>query len=241
MRVINSIILMTILLATPTATKAFDVTGGRAWEDRVGPGLTVSIGLNGCARGYCDEVWGTGASFGSTVGFYWRVIPNLVIFGDSHFGHIPVDVRHSRYFRDWDVYHETGFVFQTTGGAEFHLPITDWVAPYAGMGIGFAYLGMWGDDYTHRVHRGFHYSLRGIDFQMRFGADFYPFKKVPQLGIGPLLQVGIPAWITACYEQDWDGYKRCDDPDSLALGDIRVRDGYSPIIVYFGAGMRYGF
>lgn len=241
MRIIYSIILATLLLAAPKSSEAFDITGGRPWDERVGPGISLSVGGNGCSRGYCDDVWGTGVSFGSTVGFYWRVIPNLVVFGDFHFGHMPINIHHSPYFRDWDVHNETGFVFQTTGGAEFHLPITAWVAPYAGMGIGFAYLGMWADDYRHRDHRGFHYSLRGIDFQMRFGADFYPWRRVPNLAIGPLLQVGIPAWVTACWEQDWDGAHQCDDPDARVHGDMRVRDGYSPIIVYLGAGMRYGF
>ena len=240
MRILYTTLFLTFLLAAPKTSQAFDVTGGRVWEDRVGPGIGVSLGLNGCAGDYCDRVWGTGAGFGSTVGFYWRVIPNLVVFGDFHFGHLSVHAA-DPYFREWDVHNENGFVFQTTGGAEFHLPITNWVAPYAGMGIGFAYLGVWGDDYRHRDYRGFHYSLRGVDFQLRFGADFYPFRKVPNLGLGPMLHVGIPAWITACWEEDWDGVHRCDDPDSFVHGDIRFREGYSPAIVYFGAGMRYGF
>ena len=224
----------------PKPGEAFDVTGGRVWENRVGPGIFFSLGFNGCAKDYCHYVWDTGPSAGTTVGFFWRVIPNLVIFGDFHFGHISVDASHYPYFRDWRIVDDEGFVFQTTGGAEFHLPLANWVAVHSGLGLGFAYFGVWGDDLSQPGNRRFHYSYRGFDFQMRFGADFYPFVRVKNLGIGPILNVGIPAWITACYDHEWDNFHGCEDPDKLNQA-MRINRGDSPIIIYFGIAMKYGF
>jgi hypothetical protein len=213
---------------------AFDMTGGQVWRDRVGPGLSFSLGINGCAREYCDDVWDTGASIGATVGFLYRIIPNLVVFVDIHTGHIPTDFDSGDSALDVD--HDNGFAFQVTGGAEFHLPITGWLAPYGGFGMGFAYLGVWGE-YDLPDNPEFHSSLRGLDFQMRFGADFFPFSRVPNLSMGPALFLGLPFWITMCSESD-NSDEECDEPDDM-VGNIYDDD--LPFIVYFGVMGKYMF
>jgi hypothetical protein len=223
-------------VAAPLKAHAFDVTGGQVWHNRVGPGLSFSLGLNGCLRDYCDDVWDTGASIGSTVGFFYRIIPNLVVFADLHTGHIPVD-----YDSPVDVDKDNGFVFQATGGAEFHLPVTGWVAPFAGFGMGFAYLGVWGK-YDIQNSPEFHGSLRGLDFQLRFGADFFPFSQAPSLSIGPVLYWSIPHWITMCSKDERINYDECDDPDDmLDNAFLNNYDDDLPFILYFGVAGKYKF
>ncbi|MDJ0765467.1 MAG: hypothetical protein QNJ97_20975 [Myxococcota bacterium] len=235
----NIFILMISLLLTvlPSAGAAFDVTGGHTWYNRTGPGLSFSLGINGCAREYCDDVWDTGASIGATLGFFYRVIPNLVIFADIHTGHIPVDYDSGLPFGVGDLDDDNAFVFQATAGAEFHLPITGWLAPYAGFGMGFAYMGVWGD-----IEGGgdLHGSLRGVDFQLRFGADFFPFSRIDNLSFGPALYFGLPYWSKMCYEVESDLVNNddCDDPDDMVGDDY---DDELPFIVYFGIMGKYHF
>ncbi len=235
-KAISTLCFAAFIIGMPSAALAFDITGGPAWRNRVGPGLSFGLGLNGCARDYCDRDLDTGASIGATFGFFWRIIPNLVVFGELHTGHIPADM--DRYAGIWDVDNDNVFAFQATGGAEFHLPLTGWVAPYAGFGMGFAYLGIWGD-FDIDNDEEFHGSLRGLDFQLRFGADFYPFSRVPSLSLGPVFYFGLPYWVKACWEQEFgDGDRECDDPDDEPFD---LDDDDTPFIVFIGVGMRYGF
>ncbi len=233
-KAISVLCFVAFIIGTPRTALAFDVTGGSTWQDRVGPGISFSVGLNGCARDYCDDVWDTGVSIGATVGFFWRIIPNLVVFGEMHTGHIPADA--DRFYRLGEVDNDNAFAFQATAGAEFHLPLTGWVAPFAGFGMGFAYLGLWGEYDTVISDEEFHNSLRGLDFQLRFGADFYPFSRVSSLSLGPVFFFGLPYWTNACWEVDGD--RECDDPDDLPFD---IDDDDTPFIIYIGVGMRYGF
>jgi len=231
-----------IVSMLPFSANAFDITGGAPWQARVGPGLSASVGINGCLRDYCDDAWDTGASIGATVGFFYRIIPNLVVFAEIHTGHIPADFDGNRWGGWADVDNDNGLAFQVTGGAEFHLPLAGWVAPYMGFGMGFAYLGVWGevDDLPGDQDGDFHGSLRGLDFQLKFGADFYPFSRVPNLSLGPVFNLGLPYWIKGCWKQDFgpDDDEECDDVDDEPFD---IDDDETPFILYFGVLLRYGF
>ncbi|MCP4603877.1 MAG: hypothetical protein GY847_25715 [Proteobacteria bacterium] len=236
---IVSVFFSALVTVSPNEADAYDITGGSAWANRVGPGLSFSLGLNGCLRDQCDDEWDTGVSIGSTVGIYYRAIPNLVIFIETHIGHIPVDAEEEFPFLDVD--NDNGMVLQVTGGAEFHIPLTGWVAPYFGFGMGYAYAGVWGEiDRPVGGNDDFHFSLHGIDFQLRFGADFYPFSRVPNFSLGPIFLMSFPYWPKACREVDSidDGDRECDDVDDM---DLFFDDDETPFIFYFGISGRYGF
>ena len=64
---------------------------------------------------------------------------------------------------------------------------------------------------------------------MRFGADFYPFSRVPALSLGPALFWSLPLWITMCREDEDD--EECDDPDDMVPENL---DDDLPFILYFG-------
>lgn len=225
-------LLVAFLVAAPSGAVAFDITGGPVWQNRVGPGISFSLGLNGCMREYCDDEWDTGVSIGATVGFLYRIIPNLVVFADIHTGHIPVD-----YESPVDVDNDNAFVFQITGGAEFHLPVTGWLSPYFGFGMGFAYLGVWGE-FDLQDNPEFHGSLRGLDFQLRTGADFFPFSRLPSFSLGPAIYWSLPYWITMCQESDLDDGEECDDPEDMVPENL---DDDLPFILYFGIAGKYTF
>ncbi|MCP4679679.1 MAG: porin family protein [Deltaproteobacteria bacterium] len=228
-----------VISVLPVSASAFDITGGAPWQARVGPGLNFSLGLNGCLRDFCDDTLDTSVSIGATAGFFYRIIPNLVVFGEIHTGHIPTDIGDTVFGFGADVDSDNGFAFQLTGGAEFHLPLAGWVAPYMGFGMGFAYLRVGGEvDYPGNENEDFHGSLKGLDFQLRFGADFYPFSRVPNLSLGPILNVGMPLWLEQCIDDGDD--EECDDPDDFPE-PWEIDDDDTPFIVFFGVQMRYGF
>jgi hypothetical protein len=219
----------------PRAADAFDITGGRPWADRTGPGVTLSLGFNNCLDEYCDDVWDTALSIGSHVGFYYQIIPNAAIYVDVHMGHIRSDMDG----RDDD----SGFMFQSNAGGEFHLPITGWVAPYFGFGIGFAYVGVWGDVTRPGFlpNDDFHHALFGFNFDLKFGANFYPFSRLPTFGLGPIFRFGFPIWTKACGE--YNGVDECDDIDELNVGfnPMGIDDDDDPVLFFFGVNAKYGF
>lgn len=219
-------ICLTIFQAAPA--EAWEFTGGAPWQNRVGPGIMLGMGGNSCTGETCDDFdIEFGGSFGATVGFFYRVIPNLSLFADVHFGYLNSDID----LLDDD----SGFLFQGIAGAELHIPLTDWLDTYLGLGLGYAYLAGNGESGSADGHL----DLKGFDFELRFGTDVYPFSRVPTLGAGLLFRFGMPVWLEACQEIDtpFGDSSRCDDPDEFAWFD----DDEPPFLVHFGMALKYGF
>ncbi len=210
----------------------WSLTGGKSWEERVGPGLMLAIGGNDCTGDYCDDQLDTRllGSFGTTLGGFYRIIPNLVVFFDFHVAYMNTD--YSTMLRD-----DRGFLFQLTGGAEFHAPFTGWFEAYAGLGFGYALLRAKGERLTDGAKRV--ESLRGVNFEFKIGADVYLFSRVPTLGFGPLFRLGFTIWPTACVHED--GQSVCDNPDTLGERDDMAYVDETPFLVFIGLAARYGF
>ena len=222
-------LLTSVSVSEAQRSMGWEITGGSAWEERVGPGLMLAIGGNDCTDDYCDDYHRTNflGSIAGTVGFFYRIIPNVAVFVDLHTGYVN---------SHWpDINNDHGFLFQTIGGGEFHVPITGWVDAYVGFGMGFAYLGFWGEH--RRSDADIHRSLKGVDFELRTGSDFYPFSRVPTRGVGPFFRLGMVYWASACLEDDARNYDECDSPDDLG----NVFDNDLPFLVLFGAAIKYGF
>ncbi len=191
----------------------------------------LAIGGNDCTDDYCDDFWDTSffGSIAGTVGFYYRIFPNLVVLAEIHTGYINTD----RESMDNDA----GFLFEVTPAVEFHGPITGWLEAFVGFGVGFSYLGFWGD--IDGTNVDVHHSLNGLNFEFRTGIDFYPFSKAPTLGGGVLFRLGLPYWAQACVESEDD--KECDDPDDMDdYPGVDYMDDL-PFLVHLGLTVKYGF
>lgn len=243
------VITLLVMAAAAQAKGKWELNGGPAWKKRVGPGVALAIGGNDCTGDYCDDVWDTnfGGSFGGTFSFLWRIIPNAVVYADIHTGYINTDIDAMNLA---DVDNDRGFLFQAVAGAGFHVPITGWLEAHLGFGIGYAYLGSWGEFDLNPPAQDvdFHVSFRGVDFEFKTGADFYPFSSIPTLGFGLLLRVGFVYWPTACVETDDgnDNNDGCENPMDLqdeAPGSrlANIDDGDLPFIIFFGAQGLYSF
>jgi len=220
------ILVISLGIAVSAQAQQWELTGGPPWENRVGPGIMLAIGGNDCTDDFCDDVWDTSffGSIAGTVGFFYRIIPNVVVLVEIHTGYIKTDA-------GW-VDNDKGFLFEVTPAAEFHGPITGWLDTFIGLGVGFAYLGFWGEDF---VDTNMHHSLRGLNFEVRTGVDVYPFSKVPNLGGGVLFRLGLSYWPKMCVEvRDAD---ECDEPDDLSVD----HNDDLPFLVHLGLTVKYGF
>jgi hypothetical protein len=201
----------------------WELTGGPPWTGRVGPGLMASVSGNDCTDVYCLDHWNTGyfGSIGGSFGFYYRVIENLVVLAEAYIGRVKTDA-------DW-LDNDRGLLFEATGAAEFHGPIAKWADSYVGLGIGFALLSFKGEAAGGGEQSE---SLKGIDFEIRTGLDFYPFPRAPKLGFGAFFKLGMPWWIEGCI--DAGGQNSCNRPGNLGMDDL-------PFLVHFGAALKFGF
>lgn len=219
-----------LVVTTAEARRRYDITGGRVWEDRVGPGIMGTVGANGCDNGFCQNEWDTRfwGSFGSSVAFFYRFIPNFVLLGEMHFGFLNT---HRRNYPD-----QRSFLLQTTVAGEFHLPFFNWLAAYWGLGLGYVYLGMWSDNPHDPRFDDVHVGLHGLNFEFRTGADFYPWRKVPNLGIGPFLRVGVPLWLRECHDGQGERIEGC-----IGAADISYRRDVLPVLYTAGGAIKYSF
>lgn len=231
----NILVFLTLVIGLSAADAAlargryhYELRGGPVWEDRVGPGIYGTIGGNGCGKDFCKKDWDARfwGSYGSTVGFYYRFIPNFVLLGEFHFGYMNT---HNKRLSD-----DTGFLFQSTVAGEFHAPILNWFGIYGGFGIGYAYLGTWADNPTDPHLDKFHTALHGINFEFRTGCDFYPFERVPNLGFGPFMRVGVPLWLKMCHEGPGQPIDGC-------IGTAELKKDRLPVLYHVGAAVKYGF
>ncbi len=235
-----AVFLISSPLAAEQSTK-WTLTGGPVWEKRTGPGLTLALGGNTCTDDLCDSDLDVNlfGSFAGTFGFMYRVIPNLVVYGDINTAYINTNA-------DWapNLDNDKGFLFQLIVGAEFHVPFTGWLDAYLGLGFGYALLRAKADNTVTNWEQAI--SLRGIDFEMKVGADVYPFSRIPTLALGVLFRMGFATWPTICL---WDGddMRRCGDPDSLQV--VGANDQWNagtaidetPFLIFIGINMRYTF
>jgi hypothetical protein len=222
-----------LLVAAPTAAGpdiVLSPTGGPVWAMRTGPGVGGVLGINQCFRDYCNHHWDTLASISATGMFIYRIMPNLAVFVDVHIGHLGAD---SQYYKN-----DQGVVFGATGGAEFHLPIGGWFDPYVGFGMGYAFLGLFGEmenvPWLSDIEAK--NKLHGLNFEMRFGADFFLLGNVPTFSLGPQFRIGFPLWLTHCWERgDLDDCVQREDFEPRLDGDD------SPFLFHFGVAAKYGF
>jgi hypothetical protein len=225
------------ITAAAQSTIAWDITGGREWQGRTGPGIMAGIGGNDCTDDYCDDYWETSffGSIGGTLGFFYRIIPNAAVFLDAHLGYLNTSMDGAD--------DDKGMLFELVAGGEFHVPATGWLDPYVGFGIGFAFLGGWADsDNGYNGPWGnpvsdteLYQSLKGVDFELKFGVDVYPFSSVSNLALGPMFRLGMPYWVEGCYELDTPAGNTddCDDADKI------FDDNDLPFLVHFGLYMKY--
>jgi hypothetical protein len=214
-----------LLLSLPAVAGNWQLDGGESWRQRVGPGLYAGLGGVGCGEDrFCNDhdAWNSRlvGSLDGTVGFFWRIIPNVVVFIDLSTALLPASAR--------GMDNDRGFLFRTVGGAEFHVPIVDWLEAYAGFGIGFAFLRFRGEPY--HSDQTVKDTLLGVDFELRTGATVYPFSRAPGLGFGPYYRAGLAYWPTSCHEVDGD--ERCDDPDD---------QNHLPFLHHVGMELRFNF
>ncbi|MCP4602918.1 MAG: hypothetical protein GY847_20785 [Proteobacteria bacterium] len=235
-----SVIYIPVLLACLTwahsaaarGTNNWDLTGGPPWENRTGPGIMIAVGGNDCTDEHCDDMWDTSffGSIAGTIGFFYRIIPNLVLLVDIHFGYVNTDMKINEGRDKYSLDDDSGFLFQAVGGAEFHGPITGWLDAYVGLGIGFSLLNTRGDKPNNSGE--YHESLRGVNFELRTGVDIYPFSRIPTFGTGPFFRLGLPYWAKGCIQ---DGnLESCNDPDDMSFNAL-------PFLVHFGLAFKYGF
>jgi hypothetical protein len=208
------------------------IDGGEPWQNRVGPGVQLAIGGNTCTDDFCDSTMDVKffGSFGSTVGFFYRIIPNVVAFGDLHFGYIRTNY-------DGGLEKDRGFLFQFTLGGEFHAPITGWLDAYLGLGLGYALLRFKGetDAWGEQV-----LSYRGLNIELKIGADVYPLSSLPTFGVGLQFRYGFAAWIRACVKYEDDDEFYCSKPEvQEAEGMDNIAQ--DPFLIFFGIAARYGF
>lgn len=220
-----SAIIGALLVCLPASAGNWQLNGGAPWKQRVGPGLYAGLGGVVCGEDdFCRDhhAWDSHlvGSLDATLGFFWRIIPNAVVFVDVGTALLPASVR--------GMNHDHGFLFRTVGGAEFHVPITGWVEAYGGFGIGFALLRFRGEiDATDETVKD---TLLGVDFELRTGATFYFFSRAPGLGFGPYYRAGLVFWPTSCH--DVDGHEECDEPED---------QDHLPFMHHIGLELRYNF
>jgi hypothetical protein len=234
-RFMGVVLFCAVTAAALPASALWVITGGEVWAKRTGPGITLALGGNTCTDDYCDsdiDVKLIG-SFGSTLGFYYRLMPNLGLYADFHVGYV-----NTNYNGGVDVIKDDkGFIFQTTFGAAFHAPITGWLDAYVGLGLGYALL-RFKANYDDRWDMVL--SLRGFNTELKIGADVYPISSAPTFGVGPIFRLGFTAWPKACVKQDDEDFvcRGTDEHDDLDGFD---RLDNTPFLIFVGLQARYGF
>jgi hypothetical protein len=236
--ILGFLIVLSVVQTTMARTRTQIVWGrkGKALvSERLGPGIGGVLGINQCTRSYCEERWHTVPSIAMTGTFTYRFIPNFGMFVDAHIGHLGAQAR--------GLHRDGGVLFGATGGGEFHLPVGKWLDPYAGFGVGYALLGLYGerDDPVYVGVPDYNVRFHGLNLEMRFGVDFYFIKRAPTFSLGPQLRVGLPVWLKTCW-QDGEAHD-CSSPDRLE--DPRHPHYYRhhdwPFLVHFGVAVKYGF
>ncbi len=218
------------------------LTGGPPWEARVGPGVMLAVGGNDCTDELCGDALDTSffGSIGGTAGFFYRIVPNLVVVLDVHFGHVNTDMISDTGQSEYELKDDSGFLFQAVAGAEFHGPITGWLDTFVGLGIGFAYLEASGKYGVSDADGDLLLSFRGLDFELRTGVDVYPLSAVPTLGMGVFFRLGMVYWPKTCIEHDSNVFadrNECRSPDDADWLD----DEDLPFLVHLGFAFKYVF
>lgn len=232
-RLLGTVSFFVAMSITYTAA-AWDITGGETWENRTGPGVALAIGGNTCTDEFCDSTLDVKfvPSIAVTPEFYYRLMPNLVVYGDVHIGYL-----NTNYYGGQGIKDDKGMIFQVTAGGAFHAPITGWLDAYVGLGLGYALLRFKG----HNTIAGWDevISLRGVNTELKIGADVYPISAAPTFGAGLLLRLGFTAWPRVCHKQDDDDFE-CEKPKDAEIEGFEDLEN-TPFLVFLGLQARYGF
>ena len=224
------------VLTSATISEAFNIKGGPIWQKRTGWGMTAGVGSLYCGEEICDDnrLWDTNffGSIEGSIGGYNRFIPNLSAFFELRTAHINTSTRAA--------HDDSGFLFEMAGGADFHVPIFDWLDVWTGAGIGFVHLGFKADLDDAGINDDWRHSLNGILFEFRTGADVYLFTQAPTLGLGLYMRWGLPLWLGMCYERGVvnECQERGDFDDFRDLG---FDSDDTPWFYHLGARISYGF
>lgn len=213
-----------------------NVDAPQTWHARNGLGITAGFGGVTCGRDYCDSVLDVkiGGSITGTIGAYYRLIPNLVFFGDATFGYVNTNVG---VIGSTDTSKDNGFLFQFIAGGAFHVPMKGWFDPYIGLGIGPIIL----NSKAEAAGEEFKTSWRGFDIEMRVGANIFLWGVGPMknFSFGPYLKFGFPIWAKVCQESFGD--KTCNTPSDWASQDADTPWDEKPFMFQVGIEARYGF
>ncbi len=232
-----TMLLAGVFLSLPVTAWGWNFHGGDIWKERTGPGVSLAIGGNDCTNKHCSELWDSHlvGSIAATLGFNWRVFPNLSVYLDGHIGYLNTDYNFLEGYADID--DDRGMLVQGIAGAAFHLPVNGWLDLNLGFGLGYAMVRFTG------FNRGQDYSVtyKGVDFEFKMGGDFYLFSNVPTLAIGPLFRLGLAVWPSVCIEDQASGVSEdCGKPDSQGR-DWGSSFGETPFLIFLGVSTRYGF
>jgi hypothetical protein len=235
-----SIVVLTVCMTAALPSRAeqsmgWSLTGGSVWERRTGPGISLALGGNACTGDFCDSTLDVNffGSAGGTIGFMYRLIPNLVVFWDFHTSYLNTGMTPDTMKDD------NGLLFHTTAGAEFHVPFTDRLEAYLGLGLGYAL--MRAEAYNKGPAETEAFVYRGVDIEAKVGVDVYPFSRAPDLSLGVLFRMEFTLWPSACIRGDKTG-DYCDDPDEM--DDILPGWEYAddePFFIFIGLTAKYTF
>ncbi len=229
-----TVLFLALMTVTLPAAAQWDITGGEIWAARTGPGVALALGGNTCTDEFCDSILDVKffPSIAITPEFYYRIIPNVVAFADLHLGYLNTNYNRGEGIRD-----DKGMIFQITVGGEFHAPITGWLEAYLGLGFGYALLRFKG--YNTVAEWDEVISFRGINTELKIGADVYPISAAPTFGVGLLFRMGFTGWPRVCYKQDDDNFE-CGSPKEQNIEGFQDLED-TPFLVFLGLLARYGF
>jgi hypothetical protein len=136
-----------------------------------------------------------------------------------------------------DVTNDKGFVFIFLLGAKFHLPVTGWLDPYLGLGIGPIILNAKGDAAGSSTR----HSWRGFDIEMRTGANVYLWSvgALKNLSFGPYFKWDFAIWPKVCIKTSGDTV--CSSPSEAASDTGISAFNDKPFIFQVGAEAQYKF
>lgn len=240
-----------LALAAPAATEevsaSWSLTGGEAWEGRTGFGMMLGFGGVDCTKDFCDKTWGTKffGSFEGTLGAYYRLIPNLSFFLDFSVAHMNTD------FTEVDDTDDgRGILFHFILGAAFHAPITGWMDAQLGFGIGYAHMKLLTiyEQTAPAEEVEVSTTHKGVDFELRFAVDIYLFSAAPTFAVGPYFKLGLPYWVSACYDSPSNEIfaqgDACGKPDDIEQETSTPRTWHfdeTPFLIHFGLAAKYTF
>ncbi|MBN2804319.1 MAG: hypothetical protein JXR91_14585 [Deltaproteobacteria bacterium] len=222
------------------ASGFLSVGGTGIWLKRNGLGATLSVGGLTCYRDYCDttldvKIFGSAAG---TIGAYYKINPNLSVFGNSTFAYVNTNWSQLS-TGSANTSKEGAFEWQFIVGAAFHLPVKGWLDLNASAGIGPILLRA---KATATNGLEYYHHWAGIDFELGLGADFYFWSVgfAKNLSIGPYMRMGFPIWLRVCAVANGNNDEVCDLPSNQPDNTVQSWKS-TPMTFSTGFEVKYDF